>query len=97
MSIIRKFQLKEREEPELSNRIQGIAAQVAEIFSIDWAARVDFLYDKGSGRIYFLECDAAPTIGTSSSFAGSPRRMGVTREEQIALIVGDSWASRNTP
>ncbi len=100
-SFFRKNLMKtkktELDDPDLSNRIQELAAQVAEIFAIDWAARVDFLYEKGSGRIYFLECDAAPTIGSSSSFAESLRRMGVTREEQIALIVGDSRASRSRP
>lgn len=92
-----KTKKKELDDPELSKRIQRIAAQIAEIFAIDWAARVDFLYEKASGRIYFLECDAAPAIGVSSSFADSLRRMGVTREEQIALIVGDSRAGRNAP
>ncbi len=46
-SFLRKNLMKpkktELDDLELSNRIQGIAAQVAEIFSIDWATRVVFL------------------------------------------------------
>ncbi len=73
---------------ELGKRIHEIAVRVAEVFEVDWAARVDFLYDRRSDRLYFLECDAAPTISKSSSFAQSLERSGLTRQDKIELLLG---------
>ncbi len=106
MSIKRKFQLQKREEPDvfaLAPREGGHSASGHET-----GGEALFVPPEESHENEKTELDdpelsnriqgiAAPAIGALSSFAESLRQMGVPRKEQIALIVGDSRASRNTP
>ena len=90
-SFARKYLLRPRREPipnALSVRVRDTAARIAKILGVDWAARVDFIYDQRRDRICFLECDAAPMLGAGSAFADSLLTAGVARDEQLRLILG---------
>jgi len=90
-SFARKYLLRPRREPipnALSVRVRDTAARIAKILGVDWAARVDFIYDQRRDRICFLECDAAPMLGAGSAFADSLLTAGLARDEQLRLILG---------
>ena len=74
----------------LSRRVRDAAARLATLFEINWAARVDFIYDPRRDRLYFLECDAAPLVGPRSAFATSLEAAGIGRLEQLALLVASA-------
>jgi D-alanine-D-alanine ligase-like ATP-grasp enzyme len=71
----------------LVGRVRQISLAIAELLGLDWAARMDFLHDAGSGRLCLLECDAAPLIGHNSAFADSLSAAGMPRSEQLALLL----------
>ena len=77
-------------EPELmiATRVRDTALQIAKLLGVDWAARVDFIYDQRRDRLCFLECDVAPMLGLGSAFADSLLAAGMAREEQLRLILG---------
>jgi D-alanine-D-alanine ligase-like ATP-grasp enzyme len=77
----------ELEDGSLSQNIREFARRVASALEVDWAARIDMLYDPGDDRLYVLECDACPTVSASSTFAESLTRAGIAREKQIGLIL----------
>jgi D-alanine-D-alanine ligase-like ATP-grasp enzyme len=90
-SFARKYLLRPRREPipdALSVRVRDTAARIAKILGVDWAARVDFIYDQRRDRLCFLECDVAPMLGAGSAFADSLLAAGVARDEQLRLILG---------
>ena len=80
------------EDHALSMRVRDTATRAAEIFEINWAARVDFIYDPRSDRLCFLECDVAPLVDPSSTFSASLAAAGVGRAEQLALLVAGAGA-----
>jgi D-alanine-D-alanine ligase-like ATP-grasp enzyme len=71
----------------LAERTRTTALTIARLFEINWAARVDFIYEPRSDRLCFLECDAAPLVGAASAFAASLAAAGVTRGEQLRLLI----------
>ena len=90
-SFTRKYLLRPRRAPladaALSRRVRDLAARIAALFGSDWAARVDFILESGTGRLCFLECDVAPLIGDGSAFAESLSAAGMTRTEQLRLLL----------
>jgi len=93
-SFARKYFFTPRREVlvdnALSRRVRDAAVRLATLFEINWAARADFIYDPHRGRLYFLECDAAPLVGPRSTFATSLEAAGIGRLEQLALLVASA-------
>ena len=88
-SFTRKYLRRPRREPlqdlALATRVRDTALQLARLFAVDWAARVDFICAPG-GRLCFLECDVAPMIAPASAFAESLAAAGIKRAEQLRLL-----------
>jgi D-alanine-D-alanine ligase-like ATP-grasp enzyme len=75
---------------DFAARVQQTALTAARALGVDWAARVDFIYERASRRLLFLECDAAPLVGPASAFAASLSASGMARAEQLARILGEA-------
>jgi hypothetical protein len=69
-------------------RVRDTALALAGLFAVDWAARLDFILERKSNRLCFLECDVAPLIGARSAFAGSLALGGISRGVQLRLLTG---------
>jgi D-alanine-D-alanine ligase-like ATP-grasp enzyme len=90
-SFARKYLFRPQRTPltdALSTRVRDTAVRVAKILGVDWAARVDFIYDQRRDRLCFLECDVAPMLGAGSALADSLLAAGIARDEQLRLILG---------
>jgi len=72
----------------LAERVRRLATEIAGVFAVDWAARIDLIHEAATGRLRFLECDVAPLVGPASAFAASLAAAGVTRAEQLELLLG---------
>jgi D-alanine-D-alanine ligase-like ATP-grasp enzyme len=87
-SFLRKYLLRPRHEPLADfGPARQTAARIARLFLAEWAVRVDFILERDSGRLKFLECDAAPLVGARSAFAASLAAGGCSRPEQLALLL----------
>ena len=91
-SFARKYLLRPRRGPladaALAERVRRLATEIAGVFAVDWAARVDLIHETATGRLRFLECDVAPLVGAASAFAASLAAGGVPRAEQLELLLG---------
>jgi D-alanine-D-alanine ligase-like ATP-grasp enzyme len=65
----------------------ALALRIARLLGVDWAARVDLIQESGTGRLVFLECDAAPLVGVRSAWAASFSAAGVPRATQLAWLL----------
>ena len=65
------------------------ARRIAEVFGVNWAARIDLIHERDTGRLRFLECDVAPLVGTRSAFAASLEAAGIERAEQLRLLLSE--------
>jgi D-alanine-D-alanine ligase-like ATP-grasp enzyme len=83
-SFVRKYLWRPAREVLRDEAIRDAALAAGRALGVDWAARVDFIVR--DGRPYFLECDAAPLVGTDSAFAASFAAAGVTRATQLAWL-----------
>lgn len=90
-SFFRKYLLPPRRAPlatgDLAERVRCTALEVAAIFGVDWAARIDLIHETATDRLYLLECDVAPLIGARSAFAASLEAAGVGRAEQLRMLL----------
>lgn len=90
-SFLRKYLLRPPQPPLGENGLAAQARQtalrIAGIFGVNWAARIDLIHETDSGRLCLLECDVAPLVGTASAFAASLAAAGVTRAEQLRLLL----------
>jgi len=77
-------------DPRLAARVQQSALAAASRLGVDWAARVDFIHERATDRLVFLECDAAPLVGPASAFAASLAAAGMARGEQLARLLGEA-------
>ena len=68
--------------------MRRLATDMAGLFAIEWAARIDLIHVGTTGRLRFLECDVAPLVGPGSAFAASLAAAGVARAEQLELLLG---------
>jgi len=82
---LRRPQRKPLEDVALAGQVRDTALRLAQLFRVNWAARVDFICEPG-GRLCFLECDVAPMIAAGSAFAESLAAGGIGRAEQLALL-----------
>jgi D-alanine-D-alanine ligase len=93
-TFLRKYFLRPAravlDDAALAKRVQDSARRAATVLGVDWAARVDFLYERASGRLFFLECDAAPLVGPDSAFAASLAAGGMPRRDQLARLLCES-------
>jgi biotin carboxylase len=93
-TFLRKYLQRPRRAPltdrTLATRVQHIALAAARTLGVDWAARVDFIHERTSGRLLFLECDAAPLVGPASAFAASLAAGGMARAEQLGRLLGEA-------
>jgi D-alanine-D-alanine ligase len=93
-SFVRKYLRQPKRTPiadrDLAARVQHSALAAAQALAVDWAVRVDFIHQRASGRLLFLECDAAPLVGPASAFAASLSASGIARTEQLARILGEA-------
>lgn len=64
------------------------ALRIAAALGVDWAARIDFIHETTTDRLYFLECDVAPLVGEGSAFELSLTAAGIGRREQLGLLFG---------
>ena len=90
-SFAHKYLFRARREPitdSLGARVRHMALKIAKLLGVDWAARVDFIYDPRRDRLCFLECDVAPMLGVGSAFADSLLAAGIARDAQLRLILG---------
>src|SRR5262245_37646751 len=91
-TFARKYLLRPGRGPladeALAERVRRLATEIAGVFAIDWAARIDLIQETATGRLRFLECDVAPLVGPGSAFAASLAAAGVTRAEQLELLLG---------
>jgi len=90
-SFARKYLTRPRRErladTALAQRVRETALRIAGLLGVDWAARVDFIYEPRRDRLCFLECDVAPIVGAGSAFAGSLLAGGMPRAEQLRRLI----------
>ena len=90
-SFARKYLLRPRRAPladeALAERVRRLATEIAGVFAVDWAARIDLIHETATGRLRLLECDVAPLVGPGSAFAASLGAAGVPRAEQLELLL----------
>ena len=93
-SFFRKYLLRPPRAPvadtELAERVRRTALKIAKIYSVDWAARIDLIHESATDRLRFLECDVAPLVGARSAFAASFDAGGMSRVEQLRLLLNDA-------
>ena len=86
-SFLRKYLLRPGRAALEDEALRAVALRVGQVLGVDWAARVDFILEAGTGRAWFLECDAAPLVGPDSAFAASFAAAGVERRRQLEWLV----------
>ena len=91
-SFLRKYLLRPGRAPFADDALRDVARHIGQVLGVDWAARADFIVDAGSGRAWFLECDAAPLVGPDSAFAASFAAAGIERRQQLEWLVGADQA-----
>lgn len=89
-AFLRKYLLRPGREAVEDDAARTAALRAAQILGVDWAARVDFIRERASGRLLFLECDAAPLVGPDSAFAASLAAGGMARSEQLTRLLGEA-------
>jgi D-alanine-D-alanine ligase-like ATP-grasp enzyme len=89
--FLRKYLLRPRREPiadgDLAERVRRLARQIAGVFSVNWAARIDLIHETTTDRLRFLECDVAPLVGATSAFAASFEAAGISRAKQLSMLL----------
>jgi D-alanine-D-alanine ligase-like ATP-grasp enzyme len=78
----------------LAERVRRTALGIARTFGVDWAARVDLIYEMENDRLCFLECDVAPLVSANSAFAASLEAAGIGRAEQLRMLLSRRCGSR---
>jgi D-alanine-D-alanine ligase-like ATP-grasp enzyme len=90
-SFMRKYFWRPARAPvadaSLAGRVRDAAERIASALHVDWAARIDFIHERDTGRLRFLECDVAPLVGARSAFAASLAAAGIGRAEQLRLLL----------
>jgi D-alanine-D-alanine ligase-like ATP-grasp enzyme len=86
-SFLRKYLLRPGRTAFDDEALRMLARSIGQILGVDWAARVDFIVERDTGRAWFLECDAAPLVGPDSAFASSFAAAGIDRPRQLEWLV----------
>ena len=99
-SFSRKYLLRPPRVPlndtGLTARVRQMALKIAEVLSVDWAARIDLIHETTTDRLRFLECDVAPLVGARSVFAASFEAAGINRAEQLRMLVHETAVVRTS-
>ena len=77
-------------ESALAERVRNEALKIVSVLGANWAVRVDFILERVTGRLIFLECDAAPLVGPASAFAASLAAIGLKRDVQLSRLLGEA-------
>jgi len=89
-TFARKYVLRPRivpvTEQRFATRVHLDAVRIAATLGVDWAARIDFIHERGTDMLYFLECDVAPLVAAGSAFDRSLRAAGIARSEQLKRL-----------
>jgi D-alanine-D-alanine ligase-like ATP-grasp enzyme len=93
-SFARKYFLRPPRVSLENDVVRETALKIGRLLGVDWAARVDLILESGTGRLCFLECDAAPLVGVDSAFAASFAAAGVDRSTQLRWLLDDVGARR---
>jgi D-alanine-D-alanine ligase-like ATP-grasp enzyme len=92
-SFFRKYLLRPPRAPladaALAERVRRTALGIARMFTVNWAARIDLIYETATDRLHFLECDVAPLVGATSAFAASLEAAGINRAEQLRMLLNE--------
>jgi D-alanine-D-alanine ligase-like ATP-grasp enzyme len=92
-SFFRKYLLRPPRVPvtdaALAERVRRTSLEIAGVFGVDWAARIDLIHETATHRLRFLECDVAPLVGVRSAFAASFEVSGINRAEQLRMLLND--------
>jgi D-alanine-D-alanine ligase-like ATP-grasp enzyme len=78
----------------LAERVRRTALEIAKIFGVDWAARIDLIHETENDRLRFLECDVAPLVSANSAFAASLEAAGIGRAEQLQMLLSRRCGAR---
>ena len=78
----------------LAERVRRTALEIAKIFGVDWAARIDLIHEMENDRLRFLECDVAPLVSANSAFAASLEAAGIGRAEQLQMLLSRRCGAR---
>lgn len=93
-TFLRKYALRPRRsplaDPALAARVRHAAGGIADALGVDWAVRIDFIYQQTADRLHFLECDAAPLVGPRSAFAASFVAADFPRATQLHWLLRDA-------
>lgn len=93
-TFLRKYLVPRRRvplsDPVLAERVRSTALLIARAFAVDWAVRIDLIHETKTGQLRFLECDAAPLVGAQSAFAASLAAAGISRGEQLRLLLNEA-------
>jgi D-alanine-D-alanine ligase-like ATP-grasp enzyme len=87
-TFARKYVFPPRKSILVNHEARDVALRIGRLLGVDWAARVDMIEEAGTGRLVFLECDAAPLVGAPSAWAKSFAAAGVDRATQLAWLLG---------
>jgi D-alanine-D-alanine ligase-like ATP-grasp enzyme len=89
--FLRKYLLRPPREPiaddNLAERVRRFAREIAGVFDVNWAARIDLIHETTTDRLRFLECDVAPLVSATSAFATSFEAAGTSRAEQLSMLL----------
>ena len=92
-SFFRKYLLRPPRIPVtdagLAERVRRTSLEIAAVFGVDWAARIDLIHETATDRLRFLECDVVPLVGVKSAFAASLKASGINRAEQLRMLLHD--------
>jgi D-alanine-D-alanine ligase-like ATP-grasp enzyme len=92
-SFFRKYLLRPRRVPvtdvDLAERVRRRSLEIAGVFGVNWAARIDLIHETATDRLRFLECDVVPLVGVKSAFAASFEASGINRAEQLRMLLSD--------
>ena len=90
-SFTRKYLRRPRKVPvtdaKLAQRVRSEALRIAALLHVDWAARIDFIHEAATDRLYFLECDVVPLAARGSAFEMSLTAARIPRAAQLELLL----------
>jgi D-alanine-D-alanine ligase-like ATP-grasp enzyme len=90
-SFCRKYLMRPPRVPladaGLAERVRRTALKIAQIFGVNWGARIDLVHETATDRLRFLECDVAPLVGARSAFAASFEAAGIKRDQQLRRLL----------
>jgi len=75
---------------KIKNKIQTISLEVYKIIGCKDLVRVDFIWQKGSDKLYFLEINTIPGMTATSLVPKSAKAAGMTFSQFLDKLIGQS-------